>query len=81
MPFVARKSLLKQRLKESGNTQAGLARHLRVTRQRVNDWVHDRRTIPLNTQKDIAEFIGCYIDDLWSWEEVAWDVINGGNTE
>jgi transcriptional regulator with XRE-family HTH domain len=70
MPYVARKSLLKRRLKEAKRTQIALAKWPRVSRQRVNDWANNRRPIPFNTQKDIAEFCGCSIDDLWEWEWV-----------
>lgn len=76
MAFIARRPLLKQRLKLAGKTQAHLARHLEVTRQRVNDWANGRRPIPFNTQKDIAEFIGCSIDDLWEWVEVPRERVN-----
>ena len=76
MAFVARKSRLKQCLKNAGKKQVDLARHLKVSRQRVNDWSSNRRPIPFNTQKDIAEFIGCYIDDLWEWDEVPWTEVD-----
>ncbi|WP_232696133.1 helix-turn-helix transcriptional regulator [Brevibacillus daliensis] len=68
--YVAGRSLLKERLKLAGKKQRDLVERYNVTRQRVSDWANNRRSIPIGIQKDMADFLGCSIDDLWEWQEV-----------
>lgn len=59
--------LLTERLKEAKMTQAELARRIGKSKQRINDYAKNRVEIPLAVARQIAQILGCYIDDLYEW--------------
>lgn len=48
-----------------GKTQADVAEHLNVTRQTVWNWFNERTAIPVNRVVDIADWLGCSLDELF----------------
>jgi transcriptional regulator with XRE-family HTH domain len=51
-------------------TQAELAKRLMMPRTQISDWVNNRKTMSLETAKNISELLGISIDSLYEWEEV-----------
>jgi transcriptional regulator with XRE-family HTH domain len=51
-------------------TQAELAKRLLMPRTQISDWVNNRKTMSLETAKNISELLGISIDSLYEWEEV-----------
>jgi transcriptional regulator with XRE-family HTH domain len=64
------KCLLRERLKEAGITQAELSKRLNMPRTQVSDWVNNRKTMSLETAKNISELLEISMDTLYEWEEV-----------
>ncbi|WP_245891292.1 helix-turn-helix transcriptional regulator [Desmospora activa] len=48
-------------------TQTEIAKTLGVTRQQVNWWVTGKRTPRLETAFELADIIGCRVDDLFEY--------------
>jgi DNA-binding XRE family transcriptional regulator len=61
------KCLLADRLLQARLSQQELAEKLGVTRQQINHYSTNRRTMTLPVAKNIAFILQCEIDDLYEW--------------
>ncbi|MGK5654586.1 helix-turn-helix transcriptional regulator [Brevibacillus formosus] len=59
--------LLKDRLKEAKLTQVELALRLGKSKQRISDYANNHVQMSLATCREIAQIVGCTIDDLYEW--------------
>jgi DNA-binding XRE family transcriptional regulator len=62
--------LLKERLKEAKMSQKTLAQKVGKSKQRISDYANDRVQMSMATAREIAQVLGCHIDDLYEWIEV-----------
>lgn len=69
MAFKVGRCLLRYRLHDAKMSQTDLAIKARMSRTRINDYVHNRREMTLGTAKTIAKILRCHIDDLYEWIE------------
>lgn len=67
MAYQIGKCLLSKRLRQVGMSQAQLAERLGVQRQQVSKWVRDEQGMSLESAKNVASILDCYIDDLYEW--------------
>lgn len=61
------KCLLESILEKSQLTQIDISRMTGITKQEINSYVRNRRTMSLATAKTIANALNCTIDDLYEW--------------
>jgi len=57
--------LLHERLVEVGMTMEELAQALRLKRERLSDFMENKRIMPLKIAISIADTIGCDVRDLY----------------
>lgn len=61
--------LLKVLLHHRGITQTQLAEKIGRSPQRIHDYASNRVMMSLETAANIANIIGCRIDDLYEWKK------------
>jgi transcriptional regulator with XRE-family HTH domain len=61
--------LLQKRLKDAKMTQQQLAEKTGISKQKISDYANNRIIMSLPTAKNIADAIGCFIDELYEWRK------------
>lgn len=67
MAYRIGKCLLSERLRLVGISQSQLAERLGVKRQQVSRWARDEQGMSLESAKNVATVLDCFIDDLFEW--------------
>lgn len=62
--------LLRMRLRQAGMTQSELARRVNLTPQMIGHYTNNRKVMSLTHAKNIADVLGCRIEDLYEWEVI-----------
>lgn len=57
--------LLQERLGEAGMTGVELARLLQYKPERINDYIDNKRVMPLQVAISIADTVGCDVKELY----------------
>ncbi|OAS15513.1 helix-turn-helix domain-containing protein [Paenibacillus oryzisoli] len=70
MKFELGRSLLQERLAEHGMGREELARALLYKPERINDYIENKRIMPLQVAISVADTIGCQVRDLYELIEV-----------
>jgi transcriptional regulator with XRE-family HTH domain len=70
MRFEVGRSLLRDRLRERRMTQSELARKLNREKSQISDIANRRSVVRLELAKELADTLGCSIEDLYEWLEV-----------
>ncbi|NOU99314.1 helix-turn-helix domain-containing protein [Paenibacillus planticolens] len=65
MKYELGRCLLRERLQNSGMTLDELAQALRYKPERLNDFMENKRIMPLKTAICIADSLGCEVKDLY----------------
>lgn len=65
MKFDLGRCLLSERLQDSGLTVGELAHALHYKPERLNDFVENKRIMPLKSAISIADTLGCNVKDLY----------------
>jgi len=60
--------LLQKRLADAGVSASVLARELRFKPERLQDYMDNRRVMPLKTAASIAVTLDCNVLDLYEWQ-------------
>ncbi len=65
MKYTLGRCLLHERLVESGKTLDWLAQELLMKPERLNDYMENKRVMPLKIALSVADSIGCEVRDLY----------------
>jgi plasmid maintenance system antidote protein VapI len=65
MKFELGRCLLGEQLSKAGMTTDQLAQSLFYKTERINDFMENKRMMPLKTAISIADTIGCDVNDLY----------------
>lgn len=65
MKFELGRCLLGEQLNKAGMTTDQLAQSLFYKTERINDFMENKRMMPLKTAISIADTIGCDVNDLY----------------
>lgn len=65
MKFELGRCLLNERLRETGKSVEWLAKDLLYKPERVNDYIENKRVMPLKAAISIADSIGCDVRALY----------------
>jgi transcriptional regulator with XRE-family HTH domain len=55
---------LRRRMQERNLRDADLARHLRISRSRLSNWMGARHAFPMGAVQQTAALLGCSVDSL-----------------
>lgn len=67
MAYRIGKCLLSDKLRDAKITQSQLAERLGVKRQQVYKWARNEQGMSLESAKNVATVLDCFIDDLFEW--------------
>lgn len=67
MALVASKCRLRELLDKKGISQIELSLLTGINTSQLNDYIHNRKKMSLNTAKTIAHALKVHIDDLYVW--------------
>ncbi|WP_404470628.1 helix-turn-helix transcriptional regulator [Sutcliffiella horikoshii] len=60
---------LKEWIVKNGRKQADIAREMGLTDQQLSNWVTGRSVPPLKRAVQVADILGCSVNDIWSWDD------------
>ncbi|MEW9698732.1 XRE family transcriptional regulator [Paenibacillus sp. SI8] len=69
--------LLRERLHEAGMELEGLAQLLHYKPERLEDFITNKRVMPLKTAVHISDAIACEVKALYEWVPAQDEKING----
>lgn len=70
MIYTAGRCLIGDLLAKQGWTQMDLVRASNVPKSNLSDYVNDKHAIGIIDAKNVAEALGCSIEDLYEWVPV-----------
>ena len=62
------KLIINERIKESGLKKSYIAMQMNVSKDTLTNWVNGRSMIKLDHAVELAELLGCKVDDLYKRE-------------
>lgn len=74
MKFELGHCLLQERLSDAGMSAAELARALQYKPERLQDYIDNKRIMPLKTAISIADTVGCAVNELYELTPISIDI-------
>lgn len=68
--YKARKCRLSFILEQKKITQQELADNIGISKTRISDYVHNRRTMNISTLKTVSTALKCSMEELYEWQEI-----------